>query len=106
MLDRVVGERDDHALDVEKLHEGGEVVDRSEQADFVEPEPGDRSARIVVDEPDHVDAVLRVFLHFPRKLLADAPGADDDRVLEEARTPTAERTGSDARDGDADDREE
>ena len=43
-------------------------------------------ARVVVDESDEIDPVLRVLLDLARDQLADVAGADDHRFCEYARS--------------------
>ena len=84
-----VGERDDHALDVEHRDDLGQAVGRPDEREVLELGPA--RPRVRVDEADEVDAVLRVLEELPRRELADVAGADDDRVLEVERTAPGDR---------------
>ena len=83
---RLPGEREDHPLDVEHLDERLEVLDAAEQLLAVLSLPG-------VDEADDTQAVLRVLTDLAREQRPDLACADDDRVLEVADAPVAERPG-------------
>ena len=87
----IVREGDDHALDVEQLHELAQLVRPTQHRQVVEivaPLLGLR-----VDEPDEIDAVLVVVEDLARGQLADVAGADDDRVLQVRRAPVARAAG-------------
>ncbi len=84
-----VGERDDHALDVEHRDDLGQPIGRPDEGEVLELGPA--RPRVRVDEADEVDAVLRVLEELPRRELADVAGADDDRVLEVERTAPRDR---------------
>ena len=62
--------------------------------------------RVLVDEADEVDAVLRVLEELARGELADLPRADDQGVLQVQRAPPSERTRGAAKCHDEDRREE
>ena len=98
-----LGERDDHALDVEQRDD---LVKRSgcaEQREVLELGPA--VARMRVDEADEVDAVLGVLQELARGELADVTGAEDDRVLEIERAAPRNRAGEPAERRDEDDGE-
>ena len=83
-----LGERDDHALDVEQRTMIS--VSRSRRPESARcSSSGRRVAWVRVDEADEVDAVLRVLEELARRELADVAGADDDRVLEVERSCAA-----------------
>ena len=101
---RRVGERDDHALDVEQRDDLGQAVGRSDECQVLEL--GTARPRMRVDEADEIDAVLGVLEELPRSQLADVAGADDDRVLEVERTAPRARARKSTHRGDEDDRQE
>ena len=53
-------------------------------------------ARIGVDEPDDVDAVLRMLDELASDQLSDLAGADDDAVLDVGQAPSCGCSGGDA----------
>ena len=79
--------------DVRHAADDGEVAD-------VRPPLG----RVVVDESDDVEAVLRMLEELLRDQLADAACSDDQRVLDVRRCPSNDRAGHDAATGDEHDR--
>ena len=90
-----VGERDDHALDVEQRDDLRQAVGRSDERQVLELGPS--RPRVRVDEADEVDAVLRVLEELPSRELADVAGAEDDRVLKVERTAPRDRARDPAR---------
>ena len=85
---RLPRESDDDTVDVECAHDLGQRVARPEKRNVLELGPASR--RVVIDEADDVDAVLRVLEQLPGDHLADLAGADDHRVLQVEDTLPAE----------------
>ena len=90
-----VGERDDHALDVEQRDDLRQAVGLSDERQVLELGPPCPWVR--VDEADEVDAVLRVLEELPSRELADVAGTEDDRVLKVERTASRDRARDPAR---------
>ena len=86
---RRVGERDDHALDVEQRDDVAQAVGRPDERQVLEL--GTARPRMRVDEADEIDAVLGVLEELPRSQLSDVARADDDRVLEVERAAARAR---------------
>ena len=87
----IVREGDDHALDVEQLHELPQLLRAAQHRQMIEivaPLLG-----LGVDEADEIDAVLVVVEDLARGQLAHVAGADDDRVLQVGRAPVARAAG-------------
>ena len=91
-------ERDDHALDVERFDDRGQLRDRAQHGELAETLAA--LARTVVDEADHVDAELGMLQQLARDPLADVAGADDDRVLDVRVGPPHDGTGEGSRGDD------
>ena len=77
---RRLRERDDHALDVERVDELRQLVAGAEHRQLAEVVLA--FARVVVDEAEHVDPVLRMLQQLASHHLPDVARADDERVLE------------------------
>ena len=79
VLVALAGERDDDTLDVERARDLGQVVGLADDRQVAEVAA--RLLRAPIDEPDEVDAVLRVLEDLARDQLADVAGSDDHGVL-------------------------
>ena len=76
---RVAREGDDHPLDVVVPDDLGQIGGLAEDRQVAEVLVA--LARVLVDEADHVDAVLGVVEQLPRDPLPDVARPDDQRVL-------------------------
>ena len=92
LVHRLVGERDDHALDVEALDDLGEALRAAEDGQVLGQvaAPG---LRLPVDESDDVEPVLRVLDQLAGDQLTDLAGAQDQRVLDVGAGSLAQAAG-------------
>jgi len=86
---RRTGEGDHDAFDVEQVHELGEPVGPAEHGDV--RQVAAQLLRLVVDEADEVEPVLRMLQELAAYELPDVTCADDDRVLEVRDAAAARR---------------
>ena len=75
---RLVGERDDDAIDAMLVHERPEIVELTEGRDVTRFRPA--LERLRVDEPDEIQPVLGVLADLPGDELADLARTDDERA--------------------------
>ena len=99
----VGGERQHDVLDVVLLEDPGELIGRAQHR-YVGQLLVQRQ-RIGVDETDQVEPVVGLAHDFSRDLLADEPGADDDRVLLERGAAPQHRAHDASVDRDGHDRD-
>ncbi len=104
LLVGVVREGDDHALDVEDPDELRKLLGPAQERQVAQAR--EALFRLVVDEPDEVETVLRMMAQLLRYELADVAGTEDDRVLEVGEGAAREHSCDGSARGDEDDREQ